>query len=173
MKNAFLTLVLLGFAGTLFAQELKEADGGAPAECSLPADSVPKAQAPAQTAPQAVFESRRQAKKAFKKRRKQIRKLVKKYRKASAQEKPAVKAQLYAVVSEGMDKGLAGMKARLAEEQANLDRWNQKLAQEEARWPEIKAQQVEDLLSGAAERKYKLARKAWKQELKAARLRLR
>ena len=54
MKNAFLAVVLLGFAGTLFAQELKEADGGAPAECSLPADSAPKAQAPAQTAPQAV-----------------------------------------------------------------------------------------------------------------------
>lgn len=172
MKNAFLAVVLLGLTGTLFAQELKEVDGVAPAECSLPADSAPKAQ-PSAEAPQVVFESRRQAKKAFKKRRKQIRKLVKKYRKASAQEKPAIKAQLYAVVSEGMDKGLAGMKARLAQEQANLDRWNQKLAQEEARWPEIKAQQVEDLLSGAAERKHKLARKAWKQELKAARLRLR
>ncbi len=173
MKNAFLAVVLLGFTGGLFAQELKEADGAAPAECSLPADSAPKAQTPAEAAPQAVFESRRQAKKAFKKRRKQIRKLVKKYRKAPAQEKPAIKAQLYALVSEGMDKGLAGMKARLAQEQANLARWSKKLAQEEARWPEIKAQRVEDLLSGAAERKYKLARKAWKQEIRDARLKLR
>ena len=51
MKNAFLAVVLLGFAGTLFAQELKEADGGAPAECSLPADSAPQGPSPGPNGP--------------------------------------------------------------------------------------------------------------------------
>ena len=96
----------------------------------------------------------------------QINKLVKKYRKASAEEKPLIRQELYEIVSESMDLGLSSMKARIAQQKANLAHWEAKLAESEARWDELKAQRVEDLLSGAAERKYKLAQKAWKQEMK-------
>ena len=113
-----------------------------------------------------VFESEKEAKKAFKERRKRISKLVKQYKKASAQEKPMIKEELYQIVSESMDLGLTSMKTRIARQKANLARWESKLAESEAQWDELKAQRVEDLLSGEAERKYKLAQKAWKQEMK-------
>ena len=113
-----------------------------------------------------VFESEKEAKKAFKQRRKQINKLVKRYRKASTEEKPAIKEELYQIVSESMDLGLSSMKTRIAQQKANLAHWESKLAESEAQWDDLKAQRVEDLLSGAAERKYKLAQKAWKQEMK-------
>lgn len=113
-----------------------------------------------------VFENEKEAKKAFKARRKQINKLVKQYKKASAEQKPLVKEKLYQIVSESMDLGLSSMKTRIALQKANLARWESKLAESEAQWDELKAQRVEDLLSGAAERKYKLAKKAWKQEMK-------
>lgn len=107
-------------------------------------------------------------KKAFEARRKQIKKLVKKYRKASEEEKPAIKEQLSQIVSESVDAGLAYVKARIAAERANLDNWETKLQEDEKNLAQIKAKRVEDLLSGEAKRKHKAAQKAWKKQMKEA-----
>lgn len=107
-------------------------------------------------------------KKAFEARRKQIKKLVKKYRKASEEEKPAIKEQLSQIVSESVDAGLAYVKARIAAERANLDNWENKLQEDEKNLAQIKAKRVEDLLSGEAKRKHKAAQKAWKKQMKEA-----
>ncbi len=167
MKKFLLAALALAAGPFCWGQEVT-LDAGKPAECSLPPEAAraPEIKKEADAKPLPVFASRKEAKKAFKERRKRIAKLVKQYRKASSEEKPAVKEKLYALVSESMDLGLAGMKERIAQQRANLDRWAGKLAEEESRWEEVKAQRVEDLLSGAAERKHKLAKKAWKREIK-------
>lgn len=141
------------------------------AECSLPPDAADPAKAvpAAKLAPSApVYRTEKEAKKAFEKRRKLIKKLVKKYRKASEAEKPAVKAQLAVVVSEGMDRGMAWAKEYIAAQRANLEKWSAKLAEEEKDFDAVKARRVEDLLSGEAERKHKEAQKQWKQEMREA-----
>lgn len=108
-----------------------------------------------------------QQKAQFKARRKQIKQLVKKYHKAAAQDKPAIKEQLAQVVSQNVDAGMNYMKNRIAAERANLDNWEAKIKQDEANLPQVKAQRVEDLLSGEAKKKQKAARKAWKQQIKS------
>lgn len=164
MKKIFLVCAAFMFAAVSFAKTEK-ADGfveaAQPAECSLPAgggDVKPASEAltPAEQ------------KKQFKARRKLIKKLVKAYRKAPQAEKPAIKAQLTEVVSQGVDAGIVYVKARIAAERANLDIWQAKVEAEEADLPAVKAQRVEDLLSGEAKRKYKAARKAWKKQIKEA-----
>ncbi len=107
-----------------------------------------------------------QRKAIFKARRKQIKQLVKKYKKASAQEKPAIKQELSALVGEQVDAGLMYMKNRIQEERANLDNWEAKIKQDEENLPAVKAQRVEEILSGTAKQKFKQARKKWKKELK-------
>lgn len=107
--------------------------------------------------------------KLFKQRNKEIRRLTKQYRRASEEEKPSIKAQLAQLVSTATDEGLAWTKERIASEKANLDVWEQKLAQQEKNLEEIKARRVDEILSGEAERRYKLARKRWKKEMKAVR----
>ncbi len=102
----------------------------------------------------------------FKARRKQIAQLVKKYKKAPAQEQAAIKAELSALVSAQVDDQLVYMKNRIAAERANLDNWEAKIRADEANLPAVKAQRVEDLLSGEAEKKHKAAKKAWKKQLK-------
>ena len=52
--------------------------------------------------------------KIFKERNKEIRKLVKKYRKASAEEKPKIKERLAKIVSQTTDESMAWSKARIA-----------------------------------------------------------
>ena len=104
---------------------------------------------------------------AFQARRKQIKELIKKYKKASAAEKPAVKAELEKVVSTHVDAQLEYMKARIAAERTNLDNWEKKIAADEKNLAAVKAQRVEDLLSGAAKKKQKEAKKAWKKQIKA------
>ncbi len=111
--------------------------------------------------------TRAEQKKAFKARKSQIRQLLKAYQKAPEAQKPAIKAQLTQVVSQSMDAALAYMKARVNDEQANLDNWKAKIASDEANLPALKAQRVEDLLSGEAKRKYKAAKKAWKKQFKS------
>lgn len=143
--------------------ELVEA--GRAAECSLPVQPQKDAQTELNVP---VFRTEKEAKKAFKIRRKQIKKLVKKYHKSAEAQKPAVKAELAAVVSEGMDLGLLRAKAHIAAQRANLDRWAAKLADEEKDFTAAKARRVDDLISGEAERKYKEAKKAWKKQLKEA-----
>ncbi len=104
---------------------------------------------------------------AFQARRKQIKELIKKYKKAPASEKPAVKAELEKVVSSHVDAQMAYMKNRIAAERANLDNWEKKIAADEQNLAAVKAQRVEDLLSGAAKKKQKAAKKAWKAQMKA------
>lgn len=126
----------------------------------------------AQTQPVAAATSvtkitRAEQKKQFKARRKLIRKLVKDYRKATDAQKPAIKAQLAEMVSQSVDAGRAYVRERINAEKANLQNWEDKLNAEEKNLTEIKAQRVEDLLSGVAKKKHKAAKKAWKKQMKA------
>lgn len=127
-----------------------------------PAATVSAAAQPAQ-------QTRAEQKKEFKARRKQIRRLVKEYHKASAEEQAAIKEKLTALVSQSVDAGLAYVKARIAAEKANVEHWENKIREDEANLPALKAQRVEDLLSGAAKKKYKAARKEWKKQMKSLR----
>lgn len=104
-------------------------------------------------------------KEAFQVRRKQIKELIKKYKKASDSEKPAIKAELAQLVSQHVDAQLAYMKERIAAERANLDNWEKKIEQDEQNLDQVKAQRVEDLLSGEAQKKQKAAKKAWKKQM--------
>ena len=168
MKKGLCLALTLCLSGVVFAAETKEAP--APAECSLPQPAaIQTAAKPAEKPALTPAEP----KTVLKARRKLIKKLVKQYRKANEADKPAIKEKLSAVVGEGVDAGLAYVKERLAAERANLDNWEKKVAQSEANLAQVKAQRVEDLLSGEAERKHKAAQKAWKQEMKSARSRLR
>jgi len=102
----------------------------------------------------------------FKARRAQIKTLVKKYQKAPAREKPAIKAELAVLVGTQVDAQLDYMKARIAAERTNLDNWEKKIQADEENLAQVKAQRVEDLLSGEAEKKQKAARKAWKKQMR-------
>ena len=103
----------------------------------------------------------------FKARRKQIKELIKKYKKAPAAQKPALKAELAQVVSVQVDAQMAYMKQRIADERANLDNWERKINEDEQNLAQVKAQRVEDLLSGEAAKKHKAAKKAWKKQMKS------
>lgn len=119
------------------------------------------------TQPEISAQVIKQRKKLFKQRRQQIRQLVKQYKKASASEKPAIKARLEELVSQNTEDGLSFAKERLAQEKAYLAAWEQKINTDEANLAQLKAQQVEDLLSGSAREKYKQAKKRWKAQVKA------
>lgn len=110
-----------------------------------------------------------QRKKAFKMRKKQIQKLVKKYKKAAEADKPAIAAELEKLVSLHMDENLAYVKERIAAQEESLNRWKERVSTDEANWPQAKAQRVQDLLTGAAKKKHKAAKKAWKKQLKQTR----
>lgn len=103
----------------------------------------------------------------FKARRKQIKELIKKYKKAPEAQKPAIKAELAQVVSVQVDAQMAYMKQRIADERANLDNWERKINEDEQNLAQVKAQRVEDLLSGEAAKKHKAAKKAWKKQMKS------
>jgi hypothetical protein len=128
----------------------------------LAAGSVYAAQTP--VAENSVAAQRR----TFKVQRKQISKLVKQYKKASDADKPAIKAQLEKAVSERVDMGLAYVKARIEAEKANLQNWEEKVKADETRLDQIKAERLNDWLSGDAKKKFKAARKQWKKQLKQA-----
>ena len=108
-----------------------------------------------------------QRRKEFKERRKLIKKLVKQYKKAPEEEKATVKAQLEQVVSDGVDAGITYVKERLAADRARLERWEEKVKADEANLAQVKAQRVEDLLTGEAGKKHRQAKKNWKQQLRA------
>lgn len=173
MKKVFLTVAVCVFAAAAFAKAEKAdnyVEAGS-AESNLPAEvSLVK---PEKTTETQQTLTPAEQKKQFKARRKLIKKLVKAYRKAPEAEKPAIKAQLAEVVSQGVDAGLAYVKARIAAERANLDNWEAKIKAEEDDLPAVKAQRVEDLLSGEAKRKHKAARKAWKKQIKDAKRQMR
>lgn len=107
-----------------------------------------------------------QQRKEFKARRKQIDKLVRQYKKSSAAEQPAIKAQLEELVSQRVDDSFTYMQQRISEERARLDDWEKKIKEDQANISQIKAQRVEDLLTGAAKKKHKQAKKRWKKQLK-------
>lgn len=171
MKKVCLMFAVFVFALAAFARAEKadnfvEAD--APAGCNLPVGAAAVKSAPqaAENAPKTRTPAER--KKQFKARRKLIKKLVRAYRKAPEAEKPAIKAQLAEVVSQGVDAGISYVKDRITAERANLDNWEAKVKAEEADLPAVKARRVEDLLSGEAQRKYKAAKKARKKQMKEA-----
>ncbi|MBR3604175.1 MAG: hypothetical protein IKL48_05855 [Elusimicrobiaceae bacterium] len=114
--------------------------------------------------PAVVTQSQR--KKLFKQRNKEIRKLVKKYRKASAEQKSQIKTRLSEIVSQATDESIAWSKERISAEKENLLQWEKKLQEQEQHLPEVKARRVDEILSGEAERRHKLAKKRWKKELK-------
>lgn len=109
----------------------------------------------------------KEQRKIFKQRNKQIRRLVKQYQKASAEQKPLIKEQLAQIVSEATDDSMAWATERVAAEKENLILWEQKLKEQQNHLDEIKAKRVEELLSGEAKHRYKLAKKRWKKEIKA------
>lgn len=176
MRKIFLMCLVFACAVSAFAKAEKAdnfVEAGAPAECNLPAeDAAVKSAAQASAETQKALTPAAQ-KKLFKARRKLIKKLVKAYRKAPEAEKPAIKAQLTEVVSQGVDAGLAYVKARISAERANLDNWEAKVKAEEDNLPAVKAQRVEDLLSGEAKRKHQAAKKAWKKQMKEAKRHMR
>ena len=102
----------------------------------------------------------------FKARRKQIKELIKKYKKAPESKKAVIKAELTAVVSQHVDGQMKYMKERIAAERINLDNWEKKIKEDEKNLDAVKAQRVEDLLSGEAKKKQKVAKKAWKKQMR-------
>ena len=105
--------------------------------------------------------------KLFKQRSKQIRALTKAYHQAkTAEEKATIKEQLTQLVSQATDENMAWTKARLAAEKNNLIQWEAKLAEREKHLDEIKAKRVEEILSGEAKQRFKLAKKRWKKEIR-------
>ena len=106
-------------------------------------------------------------KKEFKARRKQLDQLVKQYKKAPENEKAAVKDKVEKLVSTGVEDHLSYMKNYVAQQRERLDRWEAKIQADEQNLPQIKAQRVEDLLTGVAKEKHKQAKKRWKAQLKA------
>lgn len=102
----------------------------------------------------------------FKARRKQIKELIKKYNRAPESEKAAIKEELSQVVGQHVDAQMTYMKERIAAERANLDNWEKKIEQDEKNLEAVKAQRVEDLLSGEAKKKQKAAKKAWKKQMR-------
>ncbi len=105
---------------------------------------------------------------AFQARRKQIKRLIKKYKKAPLAKQAAIKEELTGLVGEQVDAQLIYMKNRLGEERTKLNYWEAKIKADEENLPAVKAQRVEELLSGEAQKKQKAAKKAWKQQLKEA-----
>ena len=109
----------------------------------------------------------KEQRKIFKQRNKQIQRLVKQYQKATAEQKPLIKQELAQIISTATDEGLAWSKQRIAAEKENLIQWEQKLQEQEKNLDTIKEKRVEEILSGEAKHRYKLAKKRWKKEIKA------
>lgn len=105
-------------------------------------------------------------KQAFQVRHKQIKELIKKYKKAPLSQQPAIKEELAQVVGVQVDAQLEYMKEHIAAERANLDNWEKKIKDDQSHLAEVKAQRVEDLLSGEAQKKQKAAKKAWKKQMR-------
>lgn len=128
----------------------------------------PKQEPTAATAQLPIYmQPTKEQRKVFKQRNKQIHQLAKKYRKASsAEEKAALKAQLTQIISDATDSSMAWALERVAAEKENLAVWENKLKERQKNLEQIKARRVEDILSGEAEQRYKLAKKRWKKEMK-------
>ena len=160
MKKTILTVALGLFVCPVWGQEDVSAQQNVTKETA-------SALAPAAAEPKKPVLTQEELRERFEKRNKEIKKLAKAYRKAKSEEKKAdIKARLAEIVSEATDESMAWSKERIASVRANLDQWEITLQQQQANLEQIKAQRVEDILSGEAERRHKLAQKRWKQEMK-------
>ncbi len=165
MKKLIFTLFLAVAAGALYAQQAQQKD--APSVQPQAAGQTLQSQPEAAATEEKLALSQEEQYERFKARNKEIKKLAKAYRKAKTEEKKAeIKARLTQIVSEATDESIAWSKERIASVRANLDQWEITLQEQEANLEQIKAQRVDDILSGEAERRHKLAQKRWKQEMK-------
>ena len=168
MKKLIFTLCLAAAAGGLYAQQAQQKDATSvqpqAAGQTLPSQQTQQEAAATEEKPALSQEEQYER---FKARNKEIKKLAKAYRKAKTEEKKAeIKARLTQIVSEATDESIAWSKERIASVRTNLDQWEITLQEQEANLEQIKAQRVDDILSGEAERRHKLAQKRWKQEMK-------
>lgn len=165
MKKLIFTLFLAVAAGALYAQQAQQKDAP-PVQPQAAGQTLPSQPEAAATEEKPALSQEEQYER-FKARNKEIKKLAKAYRKAKTEEKKAeIKARLTQIVSEATDESIAWSKERIASVRANLDQWEITLQEQEANLEQIKAQRVDDILSGEAERRHKLAQKRWKQEMK-------
>ncbi len=166
MKKIFLSLMVLCICSVSFAAQEKPVPDG---KMSGQQNQAAEEKATVGTG-QSLASGKKSAdpKKEFKVRQKKIKKLLKKYRKASNEEKIIIKEELYQVVSQSIDSSIIYVKNRIAAERANLDNWEAKLQADEKNLDQIKARRVEELISGEAERKHKAAQKKWKRQMKEA-----
>lgn len=165
MKKLILTVALGLASAGVFAQQAaapRAEQASTPKEAAQTQASAP--QEKEETSKQTL--SQEEQYKRFQARNAEIRKLTKAYRKASATQKPVIKKRLAQIVSEATDESIAWSKERIAAERANLDQWEKTLQEREGNLEQVKAQRVDDILSGEAERRHKLAQKRWKQEMK-------
>ncbi len=163
MKKFILAAGILCFAANVFAQEVQPAEKTG-AEAGPQKEQIQQPALPETEPPLLTAEERQ---KIFKQRNKEIRKLTKRYRKTkSEEEKVQIKIRLLEIVSQATDESLAWGKERIAATRANMDRWEEAIKEQETNLDAIKAQRVEDILSGEAERRHKLAQKRWKREMK-------
>lgn len=159
MKKTILTVVLGLLVWPVWGQEGVSGQNVAQEKEPAPAAVAAEPEKPVLT--------QEELRERFEKRNKEIKKLAKAYRKAKSEEKKTeIKARLAEIVSEATDESMAWSKERIASVRANLDQWEITLQQQQANLEQIKAQRVEDILSGEAERRHKLAQKRWKQEMK-------
>ena len=165
MKNICLAAGILCMASGLFAQEVQPP---MTEQASAGPQTVKAAKlVPAQKTVQAQPLTPEEQKERFDARNKEIRKLTKRYRKTkSEEEKVQIKIRLLEIVSQATDESLAWGKERIAATRADMDRWEEAIKEQETNLDAIKAQRVEDILSGEAERRHKLAQKRWKREMK-------
>lgn len=155
MKKLLLFLLILGMVSAVKAEEAKQQDLQGP---------IVKEQV--QISKKLAQMTEKERRKLYKNRNKEVKKLVKRYHKASAEQKPLIKAQLTQIISSATDESIAWSKQRIVMEKTNLERWENKIKKQEENLAEVKARRVDEILSGEAERRHKLAKKRWKQEMK-------
>ena len=165
MNKLIFSVYLAVAAGARYAQQAQQKDS--PPLQPQAAGQTLRSQPEAAASEERPALSKEEQYERFKARNKEIKKLAKAYRKAKTEEKKAeIKARLTQIVSEATDESIAWSKERIASVRANLDQWEITLQEQEANLEQIKAQRVDDILSGEAERRHKLAQKRWKQEMK-------
>lgn len=165
MKKLIWVFPLLLIANFIFAQQ-------SAIVTIIPAKEPVMVPAKATPEPVVPILSTKQQRKIYKERNKKILKLTKQYHKASEAQKPVIKAELAAIISQAMDDGIARSKQHIADSRTNLDKWEANIKTQEATLDQVKAKRVDDILSGEAERKHELAQKRWKAEIKAMQSRL-
>ena len=152
MKKFILAAGVLFFAANIFAQEVQPAEKTGPEAGPQTVKAAKLVPAPKNVQLQPL--TPQEQKERFDARNKEIRKLTKRYRKTkSEEEKVRIKERLSEIVSEATDEGIAWSKERIATTRSDMDRWEKMIRDQEANLEQIKAQRVDDILSGEAERR--------------------